>query len=157
MNPFVVLSVDDSDDDNLLLQQAGRRSHATFKLEIVTDGQMAINYLSGVEGYENRQRFPLPDLLLLDLKMPRKSGFEVLDWLRQQSQFKTLPVAVFSSSQNEADLQKAYEKGTTWFLMKPVNFEDLIHFVSVINQWKISRDPTVLTEFPSYRSAPARS
>ncbi len=154
MNSCVVLSVDDSNDDNVLLQQAVRKSLATFRLQIVSDGQLAIDYLSGAGPYADRKDFPLPHLLLLDLKMPRKTGFEVLDWLKQQPDFKTLPVAVFSSSQANCDLRAAYEKGSTWFLMKPVNFEDLIQLVSVISQWEISRNPAVLQNLSSYRPMP---
>ncbi len=154
MRTCTVLSADDGEDDNLLLRQAHRKSLATFKLHIVNDGQTAIDYLEGKQQFANRALFPLPDLLLLDLKMPRKSGFEVLDWLRQNVTFQKMPVAVFSSSQDSADLKKAYEKGATWFLMKPVDFDELVSLVSAINRWEIDQSPFAFTTLPSYRNAP---
>ena len=154
MRTCTILSADDGEDDNLLLQQAHRKSLATFKLQIVKDGQAAIDYLEGKQQYQNRERFPLPDLLLLDLKMPRKNGFEVLDWLRQQAAFKKMPVAVFSSSQDSADLERAYEKGATWFLTKPVDFNELTRLVTAISRWEIDRSPAAFTKLQSYQSAP---
>jgi CheY-like chemotaxis protein len=154
MRTCTVLSADDGEDDNLLLTQAHRKSLAVFKLRIVNDGQMAIDYLEGREPYQDRNSFPLPDLLLLDLKMPKKNGFDVLDWLGQQEAFKTIPVAVFSSSQDAADLKAAYEKGADWFLMKPVTFEDLIHLMSAIDRWEIDQSPAAFTSLPSYRRPP---
>src|ERR1044072_863856 len=91
---LTVLTVDDSNDDTLLLRRACRRAKVRFSLQCVDDGTKAIAYLSGLDTFSDRSVHPLPNLILLDLKMPIKTGFEVLDWLPNQPQFKSLPVAV---------------------------------------------------------------
>ena len=96
MNPreYVVLLADDDPNDVFLLQRAFQKTNIANPLHVVRDGEEAMAYLSGQDQYADRQRHPLPVLLLLDLKMPRKSGFEVLRWVRQQSGLKRLPVVV---------------------------------------------------------------
>jgi CheY-like chemotaxis protein len=152
MNMPTVLRADDNDDDNLLLRQACRKNSVAFRLEIVTDGQTAISYLSGAGIYSDRSRFPLPELLLLDLKMPRKNGFEVLDWLRKDPFFQNLPVSIFSSSQNSRDLEQAYTKGATWFLMKPADFRELEALARAVGEWLVTKNQSVFQHLTSYRS-----
>ena len=130
---MIVLSVDDSSEDTLLLKRACRRAAVRFSLHAVDDGTKAIAYLSGSDDFSDRVRHPLPDLLLLDLKMPLKTGFEVLDWLRAQTQFETLPVAILTSSQHDADVREAYRKGADCFLTKPVGYEELIKVATAVD------------------------
>src|SRR6187455_1159237 len=85
-----------------------------MRLESASDGQMAIDYLNGADSFCDRARFPLPSVILLDLKMPRKTGFEVLEWIRP-APLRTLPVLIFTSSTNESDIKQAYEKGANLF------------------------------------------
>jgi CheY-like chemotaxis protein len=151
VNTGVVLSADDNEDDNLLLAAACLKGRVTFQLQIVHDGQEVLEYLSGIGRYADREMFPMPDMVLLDLKMPRKGGMEVLEWKRHQPQFKDLPVAVLSSSQNSADLAMAYQRGATWFLTKPVDFDDLKELVAKIELWKHGRDPRLITSLPCYQ------
>src|SRR5207244_2563876 len=99
-------------------------------LHLVHDGDETIAYLKGEGQYANREEFPLPALLLLDLKMPRRSGFEVLKWLRQQPGFSSLRVIVLTGSDAVQDVNLAYQLGANSFLVKPIDFE---HFVSVIH------------------------
>src|SRR6266852_4538612 len=100
-----------------------KRAFATARIpaifQFVTDGQEAIDYLSGTNQYADRNEYPLPDLMLLDIKMPRLDGFAVLDWLRKQPCLKRLPVTMFSSSDMEKDIDRAYELGANSFLVKP--------------------------------------
>jgi CheY-like chemotaxis protein len=96
-NKHTVLIVDDSDDDRFFLRQVLQRFPRFILIGEVRDGEDAIAYLSGEAKFADRRKFPLPDLMLLDLKMPRKTGFEVLQWLRAQS-FPGLTVVVLSSS-----------------------------------------------------------
>ena len=131
---MTVLTVDDSSDDTLLLQRACQRAGVRFDLRAVDDGSNAIAYLSGHDNYADRSQHPLPHLVLLDLKMPIKPGFEVLEWLRSHPEFKTLRVIVFTSSHHEADVREAYEKGANGFLTKPVEYEDLVRLAQAIDQ-----------------------
>jgi CheY-like chemotaxis protein len=131
---MTVLCVDDSTDDTLLLQHACRRAGVKFALKAVDDGEKAIDYLTGVDGFSDRGTYPVPRLILLDLKMPTKTGFEVLDWLRLRPEYKSLPVAVFTSSQHQSDIHEAYRKGANCFLTKPVEYESLVQLVKAIDQ-----------------------
>lgn len=124
-NP-TVLHVEDDLNDRVLLQSAFRRAQLTVRLESAINGEAAIAYLNGTDMFGDRNQFPFPDLVLLDLKMPRKSGFDVLDWIRAESSLTWLPVVVFSSSKNESDVKLAYEKRANSYLVKPVLFEDLV-------------------------------
>jgi len=131
---LTVLCVDDSSDDTLLLQHACRRAGVSFALKAVEDGDKAIEYLTGKSDFSDRAKFPLPHLVLLDLKMPSKTGFEVLDWLRRHPEYKSLPVAVFTSSQHDSDIREAYRKGANCFLTKPVEYDALIQLVKAVDQ-----------------------
>src|SRR5215216_1937875 len=98
-----VLHVEDSFDDRYLFARAAERAEVSFRVLTVEDGQQAIEYLKGVKTFANRKKFPVPELVLLDLKMPVLGGFEVLEWIRKQSKFRDLPVFVFTSSYQHAD------------------------------------------------------
>jgi len=95
------------------------QSEVKNPLQIVRDGQEAIDYLSGAGKFADRQKFPLPYLILLDLKMPRKTGIDVLEWLHEQPELRCLPVVVFSSSAHRKDIARAYELGANGFVVKP--------------------------------------
>lgn len=116
----VVLLVEDDPDDVFLVQRAFRKLAPDARLERVADGDEAIAYLTGDAPYADRQRFPLPALMLLDLKLPRRNGFEVLQWLRGQPGLRRLPVVVLTSSCHDADIDRAYDCGANSYLVKPV-------------------------------------
>src|SRR6185436_19106846 len=97
-NPPVILHVEDDPNDVLLFQRAFRKANLAVNIQSVTDGDKAVAYLSGADGYADREKFPLPALILLDLKMPRKSGLEVLAWIRGQASLRRLVVVIFTSS-----------------------------------------------------------
>jgi CheY-like chemotaxis protein len=97
-------------------------------IQVVRNGEEAIAYLAGEGKFSNRAEYPLPNLLLLDLKMPRLDGFDVLRWVRQQSGLRALRVVVLTSSQDIHDVTRAYELGANSFLVKPMEFE---HFTEV--------------------------
>jgi CheY-like chemotaxis protein len=96
---------------------------------------MAIEYLSGVGNFANRKLHPMPSLILLDLKMPRKSGFEVLSWVRKNPNLKRLLVFIFTSSRHQEDVDHAYDLGANAFLVKPVGFERLIDELKALELW----------------------
>jgi two-component system response regulator len=118
-NHQTILHVEDTPEDVFLLQYAFTRAEITNPMQVAANGQEAIDYLTGAGKYADRQKFPLPGLVLLDLKLPIKMGLEVLEWIRSQPAFKSLVVIVLSSSIYEGDIKRAYELGANAFLVKP--------------------------------------
>jgi CheY-like chemotaxis protein len=127
-NPTILLAEDDP-DDVLLTQLALRKARLANPLQVVRDGEEAIAYLTGAGLFADRSQYPLPMLLLLDLKMPKVTGFEVLDWLRQQPLLGRMPVAVMSSSEHDPHITRAYELGADSYLIKPPDAEALLALV----------------------------
>jgi CheY-like chemotaxis protein len=105
------------------------------QLHVVNDGQHAIDYLSGKGAYANRRKFPLPQVILLDLKMPRVNGFEVLKWLRHQSpgNLRLLPVIIMSSSDEPSDVKAAYALGVNSYLVKPIQWQEFQERMKALN------------------------
>jgi CheY-like chemotaxis protein len=128
-----ILLVEDDPDDVLLLRRAFRKASIANSLQVLGDGDAAVHYLNGEGAYANRERYPLPVLMLLDLKLPRRSGHEVLEWLQQQPRLKRLPVVVLTSSQENLDIERAYDLGANSYLVKPVGFDALIEMVKNLN------------------------
>jgi len=131
--PKTVLVAEDDASDAFLLQRAFETAGLSCSLLRVTDGQEALDYLSGAKGYSDRQKYPLPDLLLLDLKMPRMGGFEVLHWLQRSREFSLLPTVVLSSSGLDEDRAKAHKLGSRAYYVKPTAFSDLVSLVLEMN------------------------
>src|ERR1051325_8315638 len=130
-----ILHVEDDPNDALLFQHACRKAGVSFDLQAVSDGDEAIAYLRGTESFSDRQKHPMPELVLLDLKMPRLSGFDVLAWLRGNTPFDKLPVIVLTSSNHEADIKRAYDLGANSYLVKPVGFEALVEVAKTIHDY----------------------
>jgi len=124
-----ILLVEDDADDALLMRRAFSRARLANPLQIVQDGEEAIEYLEGTGKYSDRNRFPLPLMVLLDLKLPGKHGFEVLEWIRDQSHFDQLPVVILTASKEQPDIQKAYRLGANSYLVKPTGLEDLVEMM----------------------------
>lgn len=132
---FVILLVEDDPDDIVLIQRALSTANLVNPLRIVRDGDEAIAYLSGEGDFADRARYPLPSLLLLDLKLPGKSGLEVLEWVRQSPVHKLLPVVILTSSAQSQDMNRAYALGVNSYLVKPVGFEGLLEMVKGIGMY----------------------
>jgi CheY-like chemotaxis protein len=144
--PRAILLVEDDANDALLVQRAFRKAKAANPIRVVEDGEQAIDYLAGRGGFADRERYPLPVLVLLDLKLPRKSGFELLAWLKGQPALNRLPVVVLSSSEETSDINRAYDLGANSYLVKPVAFETLQEMVKVLNlYWIILNEPPVVS------------
>ncbi len=124
----VILLAEDNEVDVLLTRRAFAKAGLLNPLHVVSDGDEAIAYLSGVEKYSNRAEYPLPVLMLLDIKMPRKNGLEVLRWIREQPGLRALRVIMLTTSDLHQDVNLAYQLGANSYLLKPVNFE---HFVRI--------------------------
>jgi CheY-like chemotaxis protein len=116
--PSVFLLVEDNEDDAFFMQRAFQRAGLKNPLHIVTDGEQAIEYLSGQSGFSDRDKYPLPDMIFLDLKMPGLNGFDVLRWIRNDRK-SNVHVAVLTSSPEEIDRRKARELGADCYLLKP--------------------------------------
>ncbi|MBD2777618.1 response regulator [Iningainema tapete] len=129
-----ILLVEDDPNDILLTQRAFRKANLiNTALQVVTDGDAAVAYLSGTGDYADRDRYPFPMLILLDLKLPRRSGHEILLWLRQQPELKRLPVIILTSSKQNNDINQAYDLGANSYLVKPVGLNPLIDVVQNLN------------------------
>lgn len=140
-----ILIAEDDPNDRLLIQRAFRRANLANPLQFVGDGVEACAYLAGDGEYADRARYPLPILLLLDIKMPRRSGLEVLAWLREQPGLRRLPVVVLTSSQESVDVQAAYELGANSYLLKPGSPDELLRIVQALDlYWAILNNPPEL-------------
>ena len=131
----IVLLVDDSDKDGLLMRTVFERAGFVQPLLSVEDGEDAIAYLRGDGAWGDRLRFPIPTVVLLDLNMPRKNGFEVLTWIRQQPALKRLRVYILSASSREGDIQRAYDLGANSYMVKPGNLDGLMHLARTLMAW----------------------
>jgi CheY-like chemotaxis protein len=127
-----ILLVEDDEEDILLLRRAFRNAHIANPLIEVRDGQSAIQYFSGEGDYADRTRYPIPFLILLDLRLPKLSGFEVIAWVRDQPQLANLIVVVLTASDHVPDVTKARDLGANSYLVKPGNFEELVQMVKRI-------------------------
>ena len=139
-----ILLAEDDDDDVLLIQRAFQKAGLRNTLKVVRDGGQAIDYLSGNGIYADREKYPLPYLLLLDLKMPGTDGFEVLQWARSEPEIRRLLIVVLTSSVLQADVDRAYELGANSYLVKPVEFDEMVHLIRRFEAYwtEINRTPT---------------
>jgi len=147
----VILIAEDEEDYVYLLKRAFSEAKILNPIFSVATGKEAIAYLKGEGKYSNRDEHPLPDLLLLDLKLPGFSGLEILRWLRSQPGLKALRVVVLTSSEQLKDVNDAYRLGANSFLMKPYDFEDLVHLAKVIQEYWL-----YLSKCPDSARAPKR-
>ena len=132
--------VEDSPDDFALLKLVSQKCGTPFALAHAEDGDQAIAYLSGTGEYADRDEHPFPDLVLLDLKMPRLDGFEVLQWIRDNPATKSLPVVVLAGSSFRADIRRALELGANSYASKPAKFEELQVLIDQIADVWLARE-----------------
>lgn len=130
-----ILLVEDDSTDVLLLRRAFEKAGVTNPLQVVSDGEQAVAYLSGQGDYGDRARYPLPSLILLDVALPRQSGFEVLTWMRQDPGLKRLPVIMLTSSGQPGDISRAYDAGANAYHVKPSGFDELLAFVEAVKAY----------------------
>ncbi len=132
-----ILVVEDNATDVMLIRRAFAKLNVANPVQVVTDGDGAVAYLSGHDGYADRAQFPLPALVLLDLKLPRRSGLEVLEWVRGQDGLRRLPVVMLTSSRLSQDVNRAFDLGANSYLVKPVEFNDLQQMLGTLNTYWI--------------------
>jgi CheY-like chemotaxis protein len=131
-NEALILLVEDREDDVLLMLRSFEKAGIKNAIQVVGDGEQAIQYLSGQGKYSNRGAYPLPELVLLDLKLPGVDGFEVLRWIRTNSQLPGLRVVVLTSSDSVRDVNLAYSLGANSFLVKPMDFNRFVELSGLI-------------------------
>ncbi len=133
---YTVLLVEDDLNDIFLVKRAFKMAQVQNPLQVVTDGQEAMSYLRGDGKYADRQTYPLPKLMVMDIKMPRKSGFEVLEWVKgRPGPLRRIPIVIVSSSEDPDHINRAYELGANAYMVKPVNFRRVEHLFQSITQY----------------------
>jgi CheY-like chemotaxis protein len=156
-NQPIILIAEDNPLDVLMLQRAFRQAAIDTPLHFVSDGEEAIAYLKGEGKFGSRQEHPLPDLFLLDLKMPRKNGFDVLQWLQEQPTLASLRTIVLTTSDDVWDINRAYAMGANSFLVKPLDFTDFKSTIqAVFNYWvTLDQGPSLARSVAKPRAKPA--
>lgn len=139
----VILLAEDEEDYVLLIKQAFLKAEIQNPLFVVSTGGELMAYLKGEGKYANRDEYPLPDLLLMDIKLPGFTGLEILGWVRSQPGLSGLRVLVLTSSDHMRDINDAYRLGANSFLLKPYDFSDLVHLAKMIQEFwlRISKCP----------------
>jgi len=138
----IILLVEDNEDHAFLIRRGFGKSTPIESLQVVTSGEEAIEYLEGTGRYSNREEFPLPAVVLLDLDLPGISGFDVLRWIRKQTELKTLRVVVITCSELEQDVSLACILGANSFIVKPVDLESLIQMIEASRAYWLGSDKT---------------
>lgn len=128
----LVLIAEDNPEDILLLKKALERAGVKARTQFVRDGEEVLLYLQGLGPYSHRDAYPLPNMIILDIKMPKRSGLEVLQWLSEHREFAVVPTVVLSSSNLESDVRKAYHLGANTYFVKPSSFEELVNTVKAL-------------------------
>lgn len=134
-NLQTILLVEDNEDDTFFMRQALKDAGISNPLQHVEDGQAAIDYLAGTGIYADRAKYPLPMIVFLDLKLPMKSGHEVLQWIRARKEFEKLIVIVLTSSNEPVDLKRSYQLGANSYVVKPPTPEQLIDLAEAFKLW----------------------
>lgn len=130
-----ILLVEDNEDDVILIQRALRKGGIQAPIRLARDGEEAIEFFSAAGQSRNHASHPLPTVVLLDLKLPRKNGFEVLEWIKGDERFASLPVVVFTSSVQDRDLRQAYALGANSYLKKPATMAETTDLLKAVGAY----------------------
>jgi CheY-like chemotaxis protein len=128
-----LLVVEDNEDDIFFIQRIFNSIGARCTVKFARDGLEAIDYLAGKQPFSDRQKHPVPSLILMDLKMPRMSGFEVLEWMQRQPEIKLIPTIVVTSSTLQEDVTRAYRLGANAVMNKPVDKDTLTEMLKTFH------------------------
>ena len=139
---YTILLVEDDENDAMLLRMAFERNGIANPVQWARDGLEAVAYLNGDGIYADRVKYPFPEVLLVDLKMPRMTGLELLAWINEHPEFKVIPTIVMTSSKQELDIESAYRLGANTYMTKPIAFDDLAKMVNLTHAyWAMSAKP----------------
>ena len=131
-----ILLAEDNEDDVFFMERAFKTAALLNPVQVVRDGEQALEYFSGAGHFHDRDKFPLPYLLLLDLKLPRKNGHEVLSWIRTQKTLSSVVVIILSTSGEPQDINQAYKLGANAYLIKPSSPPQLAEMMAALkNFW----------------------
>jgi CheY-like chemotaxis protein len=133
--PVVFLMADDDPDDRLLIREAFQESLLSNSIYFVEDGVELMDYLRHQTGFSNPAEAPTPDLILLDLNMPRKDGREALAEIKSDPQLRYIPVVVLTTSKAEEDIMRSYDIGAASYITKPVTFDGLVEAIRGLGQY----------------------
>lgn len=131
----LVLVAEDNPDDALLLRRALEKAGIIARLKIVSDGEEMLLYLQAKGAYADRAAYPIPSLIILDLKMPRKTGLEVLTWITENPDLAVVPTIVLSASNLDNDVRSAYNLGANTYFVKPSTFEELVDTMRMVETY----------------------
>ena len=147
MSEPLILLVEDNPADVLVIKMALTRVNSALRVQELDDGQAALDYLSGRPPFTDRNRFPLPSLMLLDLGLPHVDGFHVLEWVRTEPVVQWLPIVILATTSSLADIQRAYQFGANSFITKPADLEKLVRDLETAFQhWlKIPASDSILS------------
>ena len=141
MKPKMILLIEDNASDIELTRRALQKSHIANELVVVEDGQEALDYLFGKEGVDEKKK-QLPALILLDLKLPKVDGLQVLKAIRANERTKRLPVVVLTTSNEEQDIAQSYDLGANSYIRKPVDFMKFLEAVQYLGlYWLVINQP----------------
>ena len=142
MNTKIILLIEDNPNDIGLTQRALAKSHVANTLIVAEDGQEALDYLFGAGAYTGQDMAKLPTLVLLDLKLPRVDGLEVLRRIRANERTRRLPVVILTTSQEEQDIAAGYDLGVNGYIRKPVDFNQFVQAVQQLGlYWLVLNEP----------------
>ena len=133
--PCLILLVEDNADDEMLTLRALRKQKVVNQIDVVRDGAEALDYLQGQGKYSDRNKQDIPQLIMLDLKLPKINGLQVLEQIRAMNHTSMIPVVILTSSDEEQDIAQSYTLGANSYVRKPVDFEEFIEAVGQMN-WK---------------------
>ncbi len=142
----VLLMADDDEDDCLLVSAAVREVFKSENFQCLPDGDELLDYLLRRGTYADPERFPAPDLILLDLNMPRKNGFDTLKEIKEHPELKAIPIVVFSTSTEPEQIELCYKLGANSYIAKPVTFGDLVQIVKCLAQYWFETTQLPLSE-----------
>jgi CheY-like chemotaxis protein len=149
--PRPILLVEDNEDDVFFMQRAFKAAEVFHPIQVVNNGQAAVDYLAGADPYRDRNTYPLPCMILLDLKMPKKSGLEVLQWIREQRPAIPSVVLILTSSREESDIQRAYQLGVNSYLVKPPNAVELNALIRLMKTYWLENPQIAVPQLPGWR------
>ena len=136
--PIDILLVEDNEADVKITLRAFEKASLKHKVHVARDGQEALDFIRNQGNFQDKDKYPKPDLILLDIKMPKVDGFGVLKELKSDLSYSHIPIIMLTSSKDEEDILRSYKGGAASFIPKPVKYEEFLEVVEIINSyWNI--------------------